>query len=99
MTENNELHKSMTAMREKVVETSGQFQQKARKLQNENSDLRFLNSQYLTKIKHLEKESFAKSEKLRKLQEKNMATIVTSPGGTKRSSGPRRQRITIDAVF
>ena len=96
MCENNELHKNIATMREKMVETSGTFQQKARKLQNENSDLRFLNSQYLTKIKHVEKESYAKSEKLRKLQEKNMATVVTSPGGTKRTPGPRRQRITID---
>ena len=43
----------------------------------------------------MEKESFSKSEKIRKLTEKNMAAIVTSPGGTKKSAAPRRQRITI----
>ena len=51
MSENNDLHKTIVAMREKMVETSGQFQQKGRKLQNENADLRFLNSQYLTKVR------------------------------------------------
>ena len=51
MVENNDLHKNISFLREKMVETAGNQQQKARKIQNENSDLRFLNSQYLTKIK------------------------------------------------
>ena len=96
MSENNELHKNIISMREQMVENAGNFSQKARKLQNENADLRFLNSQYLTKIKHLENESYHKTEKLKKLQEKNMGAVITTPGGTKKPLGSRRQRITID---
>ena len=96
MSENNELHKNIISMREQMVENAGSFSQKARKLQNENADLRFLNSQYLTKIKHLEKESYHKTEKLKKLQEKNMGAVISTPGGTKKPLGSRRQRITID---
>ena len=37
-------------MRQKTEETKVEFKQHARKLQNENQDLRFLNTQYLTKV-------------------------------------------------
>jgi len=53
----------------------------------------------LTKIKQSEKESFSKSEKIRKLQEKNLATVITQPNQNKKSSAPRRQKITIDSVL
>ena len=51
----------------------------------------------MTKIKQSEKESFSKSEKIRKLQEKNLATVITQPN--KKSSAPRRQKITIDSTL
>ena len=60
MMENNELHKSLVSLRQKINENKNEFKQQARRLQNENADLRFLNTQYLTKIKQSEKESFAK---------------------------------------
>ena len=50
MVENNDLHKNISFLREKMVETAGNQQQKARKIQNENSDLRFLNSQYFPSL-------------------------------------------------
>ena len=53
----------------------------------------------MTKIKQSEKESFLKSEKIRKLQEKNLATVITQPNQNKKSSAPRRQKITIDSTL
>lgn len=98
MMENNELHKSLVSLRQKINENKNEFKQQARRLQNENADLRFLNTQYLTKIKQSEKESFAKSEKIRKLQEKNLSAVISTPSGTsaKKMTAPRRQKITID---
>ena len=80
------------------------FKQQARRLQNENADLRFLNTQvrglyyrlyniiigklwdqYLTKIKQTEKDSHAKSEKIRKLQEKNLTAVITTPSQSKKT--------------
>ena len=121
MMENNELHKSLVSLRQKINENKNEFKQQARRLQNENADLRhgftdgkfgqnlgtdgpwthdhrFLNTQYLTKIKQSEKESFAKSEKIRKLQEKNLTAVISTPSGSsaKKMTAPRRQKITID---
>merc|ERR1712131_278050 len=98
MMENNELHKSLVSLRQKINENKNEFKQQARRLQNENADLRFLNTQYLTKIKQSEKESFAKSEKIRKLQEKNLSAVISTPSGSsaKKMTAPRRQKITID---
>ena len=38
-------------MRQKNEDTKSEFKQHGRRLQNENQDLRFLNTQYLTKVK------------------------------------------------
>ena len=42
-------------MRQKNNDVKSEFKQHARKLQNENQDLRFLNSQYLTKVNYFSK--------------------------------------------
>ena len=51
-----------------------------RKLENENADLRFLNNQYVHKIRALEKESKQKTDKMLLLQEKNFHAVVHTPG-------------------
>lgn len=51
-----------------------------RKLEHENADLRFLNNQYLYKMKSLELESKQKTERILQLQEKNFHAIVQTPG-------------------
>jgi len=51
-----------------------------RRAENEAADLRFLNNQYVHKIKLLEKESKAKTEKIQQLQEKNLQAVVQTPG-------------------
>ena len=51
-----------------------------RKLEHENADLKFLNNQYVHKLRGLEKESRAKTEKILALQEKNLHAVVQTPG-------------------
>lgn len=52
-----------------------------RKLDHETSDLKFLNNQYVQKVRSLEKDSNAKTERILQLQEKNMQAVVQTPGG------------------
>ncbi|KAG7263227.1 hypothetical protein CRUP_036233 [Coryphaenoides rupestris] len=59
---------------------------------------RFLNNQYVHKVRCLEKDSKAKSERIQQLQEKNMQAVVQTPGGKKRSIPFRRQRMQIDEL-
>lgn len=51
-----------------------------RKLDHETSDLKFLNNQYVHKVRTLEKDSKAKTERILQLQEKNMQAVVQTPG-------------------
>lgn len=46
----------------------------------ETDDLKFLNNQYVHKLKLLEKESKAKNERIQQLQEKNLHAVVQTPG-------------------
>ena len=48
-------------------------------MEHENADLKFLNNQYVQKMKQLEKESKLKSEKIIQLQEKNFQAVVQTP--------------------
>lgn len=54
-----------------------------RRIEHETSDLKFLNNQYIHKIKVLEKEAKAKTEKIQQLQEKNLQAVVQTPGECK----------------
>lgn len=51
-----------------------------RKLDHETSDLKFLNNQYVHKVRSLEKETMVKTERIQQLQEKNMQAVVQTPG-------------------
>ena len=44
------------------------------------ADLKFLNNQYMQKIKSYEKESKEKSDRIQQLQEKNFHAVVQTPG-------------------
>ena len=70
-----------------------------RKLEHENADLKFLNTQYVQKMRLLEKESHAKSEKLHALHQKSCEAVIRTPGGKKRQVPLRRQRMEIDSVL
>uniref|UniRef100_A0A4W3ITP8 Centrosomal protein 135 n=1 Tax=Callorhinchus milii TaxID=7868 RepID=A0A4W3ITP8_CALMI len=92
--ENNMLHQQLL----KVKEESDHLYLKAtvRKLEHDTADLKFLNNQYVHKVRSQEKDSKIKTEKIQQLQEKNLQAVVQTPGGKKRSIPFRRQRMQID---
>lgn len=51
-----------------------------RKIEHEHADLKFLNNQYVHKMKSLEQESKQKTERILQLQEKNFHAVVQTPG-------------------
>ena len=57
-----------------------EFKSQLRKLEHENADLRFLNTQYIHRLRSLEKESRQKDNKILELQEKNFQAVVQTPG-------------------
>ncbi|KAF0042406.1 hypothetical protein F2P81_005938 [Scophthalmus maximus] len=96
--ENNEMHLELLKLKEEKDRVSTELKTHIRKLDHESSDLKFLNNQYVHKVRCLEKDSKAKAERIQQLQEKNMQAVVQTPGGKKRSIPFRRQRMQIDEL-
>ncbi|KAF6371527.1 centrosomal protein 135 [Rhinolophus ferrumequinum] len=94
--ENNELYLELMKLREQSAQHVKELKTSLKKCARETADLKFLNNQYVHKLKLLEKESKAKNEKIQQLQEKNFQAVVQTPGGKKRSIAFRRQRMQID---
>ncbi|XP_008305394.1 centrosomal protein of 135 kDa isoform X3 [Cynoglossus semilaevis] len=94
--ENNELHLDLMKLKEEKDRLTKELKTRIRKLDHETSDLKFLNNQYVHKVRCLEKDSKAKTERIQQLQEKNMQAVVQTPGGKKHSIPFRRQRMQID---
>ncbi|XP_008991570.1 centrosomal protein of 135 kDa isoform X2 [Callithrix jacchus] len=94
--ENNELYLELMKLREHSDQRIKELKTSLKKCARETSDLKFLNNQYVHKLKLLEKESKAKNERIQQLQEKNLHAVVQTPGGKKRSIAFRRQRMQID---
>ncbi|KFQ68259.1 Centrosomal protein of 135 kDa, partial [Phaethon lepturus] len=94
--ENNELHLEILKLKEQSDRRVKDLKGSLRRAEHETADLKFLNNQYVHKIKMLEKENKAKTEKIQQLQEKNLQAVVQTPGGRKRSIPFRRQRMQID---
>ncbi|NXY42382.1 CP135 protein, partial [Ceuthmochares aereus] len=94
--ENNELHVEKLKLKEQSDRHIKDLKASLRRVEHEAADLKFLYNQYVHKIKILEKENKAKTEKIRQLQEKNLQAVVQTPGGRKRSIPFRRQRMQID---
>ncbi|XP_070688604.1 centrosomal protein of 135 kDa isoform X2 [Pempheris klunzingeri] len=97
--ENNELHQELLRLREEKDRVTRELKAHIRKLDHETSDLKFLNNQYVHKVRCLEKDSKSKAERIQQLQEKNMQAVVQTPGGKKRSIPFRRQRMQIDELI
>uniref|UniRef100_A0A671TXR5 Centrosomal protein 135 n=1 Tax=Sparus aurata TaxID=8175 RepID=A0A671TXR5_SPAAU len=97
--ENNELHQELLKLKEEKDRVTRELKTHVRKLDHESSDLKFLNNQYVHKVRCLEKDSKAKAERIQQLQEKNMQAVVQTPGGKKRSIPFRRQRMQIDELI
>ncbi len=53
---------------------------KLRKVEHENEDLRFLNNEYLSRLRVAEEDAAKQSEKILVLQEKNLHAVVHTPG-------------------
>uniref|UniRef100_A0A8C6ULT3 Centrosomal protein 135 n=1 Tax=Neogobius melanostomus TaxID=47308 RepID=A0A8C6ULT3_9GOBI len=96
--ENNDLHLDLLKLKEdkdRVIKLKAHV----RKLDHDTTDLKFLNNQYVHKVRCLEKDSKAKAERIQQLQEKNMQAVVQTPGGKKRSIPFRRQRMQVDDLI
>ncbi|NXC00622.1 CP135 protein, partial [Orthonyx spaldingii] len=96
--ENNDLHLEILKLKEQSDRHVKDLKASLRRVEHETLDLKFLNNQYIHKIKMLEKENKAKTEKIQQLQEKNLQAVVQTPGGKKRSIPFRRQRMQIDQL-
>ncbi|XP_056346119.1 centrosomal protein of 135 kDa isoform X2 [Oenanthe melanoleuca] len=96
--ENNDLHLEILKLKEQSDRRFKDLKASLRRVEHETSDLKFLNNQYMHKIKILEKETKAKTEKIQQLQEKNLQAVVQTPGGRKKSIPFRRQRMQIDQL-
>ncbi|NWV09340.1 CP135 protein, partial [Ptilonorhynchus violaceus] len=96
--ENNELHLEILKLKEQSDRHVKDLKASLRRVEHSTSDLKFLNNQYVHKIKMLEKENKAKTEKIQQLQEKNLQAVVQTPGGRKKSIPFRRQRMQIDQL-
>ncbi|KAL8621049.1 hypothetical protein ACOMHN_040574 [Nucella lapillus] len=97
--ENNELHMQLIKQKEDFDCLVRELKSSLRKIEHENTDLKFLNNQYVHKVKEIEKESKQKSERILQLQEKNFQAVVQTPGGHKKSIPFRRQRMEIDTTI
>ncbi|XP_071288440.1 centrosomal protein of 135 kDa isoform X2 [Agelaius tricolor] len=96
--ENNDLHLEILKLKEKSDRHVKDLKACLRRVEHETTDLKFLNNQYMHKIKVLEKETKAKTEKIQELQEKNLQAVVQTPGGRRKSIPFRRQRMQIDQL-
>ncbi|CAL1592976.1 unnamed protein product [Knipowitschia caucasica] len=97
--ENNELHLDLLKLKENKDRVISELKAHVRKLDHDTTDLKFLNNQYVHKVRCLEKDSKAKGERIQQLQEKNMQAVVQTPGGKKHSIPFRRQRMQIDNLI
>ena len=57
-----------------------EFKASLRKFEHESNDLKFLNNQYVHKIRAMERESKEKSDHILRLQEKNFNAVIQTPG-------------------
>eukprot|EP00795_Rhopilema_esculentum_P000219 gene219-9856_t len=96
--ENNDLHLELIRQKEDAEHKFKDLKEKLRKLEHENSDLKFLNSQYVHKVRALEKDLRSRTEKIQELHEKNLHAVVETPGGRKKQIPYRRQRMDIDSL-
>ena len=96
--ENNELHQQIIRLKENSELRIRELKASLRRLEHENADLKFLNTQYLQKLRTQEKESVSKTEKIIELHEKNFQAVIQTPGGKRKHIPFRRQRMDIDCT-
>ncbi|ESO07945.1 hypothetical protein HELRODRAFT_190823 [Helobdella robusta] len=98
MKENVELHQKFIQMKEATDAKIRELKSLLKKLEQENTSFRYLNSQFEHKIKLMEVESKQKNEKIMELQDKNLQAIIQTSGNKKKSSTTslQQQRMEID---
>ena len=99
MQENTKLHQQLLQLKENAESRVRDLKAVLRKLEHENADLKFLNTQYVQKMRGMERQSQAKSEKLLVLHQKSCEAVIQTPGGRKRQVPLRRQRMEIESVL
>ena len=97
--ENNELHIQLIRAKEDSEQIIKELKSSLRKIEHENADLKFLNTQYVHKVKALEKDCSDKTIRISELQEKNLHAVVETPGGRKKQIPTRRQRMDIKSTL
>ncbi|XP_028406798.1 centrosomal protein of 135 kDa-like isoform X2 [Dendronephthya gigantea] len=97
--ENNDLHVQLIRAKEEGEHAIKELKSSLRKIEHENADLKFLNTQYVHKVKALEKDSSEKTLRISELQEKNLHAVVETPGGRKKQIPTRRQRMDIKSTL
>ena len=95
--ENNDLHAKLLAERETLEERVRELRVTLRRVEHENADLKFLNSQYVHRVRAHERQSAAKDAKIVQLQEKNVRAVIETPGGRKKPVAFRKQRMDVEA--
>lgn len=96
--ENNELHQQLIRAKESSELRIRELKASLRRLEHENADIKFLNTQYFQKLRQQEKESQSKTERIIELQEKNFQAVIQTPGGKRKHIPFRRQRMDIDST-
>ena len=97
--ENTKLHQQLLRLKESAESRMRDLKTVLRRLEHENADLKFLNTQYVTKMRSLERESEVKSERLLALHQKSCEAVIRTPGGKKRQVPLRRQRMEVDSLL
>ena len=97
--ENSEVHQQLLSVKEGFEGRIRDLKAALRRLEHENADLKFLNTQYMQRLMTQERESQAKSDKILELQEKNFQAVIQTPGGRKKQVASRRQRMEIDSLL
>ncbi|KDR21241.1 centrosomal protein of 135 kDa isoform X2 [Zootermopsis nevadensis] len=80
----NDLHMKLLHQTEDSDKKQKDLKLRVRKLESDNSDLQFLSSQHIARIKALEQESAQKTRKIQQLQGKSAPTNISGPGGKKK---------------
>uniref|UniRef100_A0A5K4F561 Centrosomal protein of 135 kDa n=1 Tax=Schistosoma mansoni TaxID=6183 RepID=A0A5K4F561_SCHMA len=96
--ENNEINHHLMVLRQDYEENIRGLKGECRRLENENEDMKYFNSQCLDKIHNYEREAKRMIEQILYLQEKNFQAVVYTPDGGKKQLPFRRQRMDIDSL-
>eukprot|EP00041_Stephanoeca_diplocostata_P015961 m.309942 g.309942 ORF g.309942 m.309942 type:complete len:1111 (-) comp20206_c0_seq2:458-3790(-) len=94
----NQLHLELIRRKDAMDSNVKKVKSLLRKVEHENADLRFLNTQYAHKLRVLENEAETKNERIQRLLEKNLEAVVETAEGGKRHIATRKQRMDVTSL-